>query len=89
MYAIRSYYAGWGAEVINSKKLKAYGLEGEFTNFRPGTGAALSAAIASAYKRKKPVLYYYWGPTWVLGKYDGVMLEEPKYDEKVWDDLIV
>lgn len=76
--------AGWGAEVINSKKLKAYNLEGDYTNFRPGTGAALSAAIASAYKRQKPILYYYWGPTWVLGKYDGVMLKEPAYDEATW-----
>lgn len=76
--------AGWGAEVINSKKLKAYDLEGDYTNFRPGTGAALSAAIASAYKRKKPILYYYWGPTWILGKYDGVMLQEPAYDEATW-----
>ncbi len=79
--------AGWGAEVINSRKLKAYGLEKDYTNFRPGTGAALSAAIASAYKRKKPILYYYWGPTWVLGKYDGVMLKEPAYDEATWEAL--
>ena len=76
--------AGWGAEVINSKKLKAYDLEGDYTNFRPGTGAALSAAIASAYKRQRPILYYYWGPTWILGKYDGVMLKEPAYDEATW-----
>ena len=79
--------AGWGAELINTRKLKAYDLEGDYTNFRPGTGAALSAAVASAYKRHKPILYYYWGPTWVLGKYDGVMLKEPAYDEATWNDL--
>jgi glycine betaine/proline transport system substrate-binding protein len=79
--------AGWGAEVVSTKKLKAYDLEKDFTNFRPGTGAALSSAIASAYKRKKPIFYYYWGPTWVMGMYDGVKLEEPAYDKKIWDEM--
>ncbi|MGE4529304.1 MAG: ABC transporter substrate-binding protein [Rhodospirillaceae bacterium] len=79
--------AGWGGEVVSTKKLHAYGLEDDFTNFRPGTGAALATAIASAYARKRPILYYYWGPTWVLGKYDGVMLEEPPYDKATWDKM--
>ncbi len=79
--------AGWNCEVINSAKLKAYGLEDHFTNFRPGTGAALAAAIASAYVRQQPIVTYYWGPTWVLGKYDMVMLEEPDYDAAVFTTL--
>ncbi|SBW00382.1 Glycine betaine/L-proline ABC transporter,substrate-binding periplasmic protein [uncultured Alphaproteobacteria bacterium] len=79
--------AGWGAEIVNTRKLQAYGLDADYTNFRPGTGAALSSAIASAFKRKKPILFYYWGPTWVLGRYDSVMLEEPAYDEKIWEVL--
>lgn len=79
--------AGWNCEVINSAKLKAYGLDEHFTNFRPGTGAALAAAIASAYIRQQPIVTYYWEPTWVLGKYDMVMLEEPEYDSEVFDTL--
>lgn len=79
--------AGWNCEVINSAKLKAYGLEADFTNFRPGTGAALAAAIASAYVRQQPIVTYYWGPTWVLGKYDMVMLEEPAFDQDVFNAL--
>lgn len=79
--------AGWNCEVINSAKLKAYGLEAHFTNFRPGTGAALAAAIASAYAREQPIVTYYWGPTWVLGKYDMVMLEEPVFDPDVFNAL--
>ena len=43
--------AGWQCEVINSKKLQAYGLTGSFTNFRPGTGEALAAAIEGAVRR--------------------------------------
>lgn len=79
--------AGWNCEVINSAKLKAYGLDAHFTNFRPGTGAALAAAIASAYVREQPIVTYYWGPTWVLGKYDMVMLEEPDFDPDIFTAL--
>lgn len=75
---------GWACEVFNTKKLKAYGLDDHYTNFRPGTGEALAAAIVSAYKRGRPILAYYWGPTWVLGVYDLVMLEEPEYNPKDW-----
>lgn len=79
--------AGWTCEAINSAKLKAYGLDAYYTNFRPGTGAALTAAIASAYARRQPILTYYWGPTWVLGKYDLVMLEEPPFDAEIFEAL--
>ncbi len=81
--------AGWGCEVINSKKLNAYKLTDSYVNFRPGTGAALAAAIESNLRRKKPILFYYWGPTWVMGKVvdDLVQLEEPAYNKEIWDEL--
>ncbi|WP_248304559.1 ABC transporter substrate-binding protein [Breoghania sp. L-A4] len=81
--------AGWGCEVINTKKLNAYGLLDDFVNFRPGTGGALAAVIESSIKRKKPIVFYYWGPTWVLGKIgdEVVALEEPAYDKEIWDKL--
>lgn len=79
---------GWPCEVVNSKKLRAYGLEPYYTNFRAGTGEALAAAISSAYRRGKPILAYYWGPTWILGTYDLVRLEEPAYDPEVWRQLL-
>jgi glycine betaine/proline transport system substrate-binding protein len=81
--------AGWQCELVNSKKLYAYGLTEHFTNFRPGTGAALDAAILSAIKRKQPVLFYYWGPTWLMGQIGDqvVMLDEPAYDEARWKAL--
>ncbi len=80
---------GWSCEVINTKKLHAYGLLDHYTNFRPGTGAALSSAIESAILREEPILFYYWGPTWVLGKIgdEVVALEEPPFDQAVWDTL--
>ncbi len=81
--------AGWQCEVVNEKKLHAYGLVGDYTNFRPGTGAALSAAVESAVRRHQPILFYYWGPTWLLGKVgrDVVMLEEPPFDQAVWEAM--
>lgn len=81
--------AGWGSEVINSKKLHAYGLLDTFVNFRPGTGSALTAVIESNIRRKKPILFYYWGPSWVMGKIadDLVQLEEPAYNKETWDKM--
>lgn len=78
---------GWSCEVVNTKKLYAYGLEDYYTNFRPGTGAALAAVIASNYRRGRPFVTYYWGPTWVLGQFDLLMLEEPPYDADTWDQM--
>lgn len=78
---------GWACEVINTKKLAVYDLDDDFTNFRPGTAAALDANIASNYQRQKPFVTYYWEPTWVMGTYDMVLLEEPEYDEATWEQL--
>ncbi len=80
---------GWGCEVMNTKKLIAYDLLESFTNFRPGTGGALSAAIESAILRKRPIVFYYWSPTWVMGKIgdEVVQLEEPPFDEAAWEQL--
>ncbi len=79
--------AGWNCEVVNSAKLKAYGLEDDYTNFRPGSAAALAAAIGGAYLRGEPVLAYYWAPTGVLGRYDLIKLEEPEWNEADWEGL--
>jgi glycine betaine/proline transport system substrate-binding protein len=78
---------GWVCEDINSAKLEAYGLDDEFSNFRPGTGVALAASMEGAYLRGEQWLGYYWGPTWVLGKLDMHQLEEPEYGPECWEDL--
>ncbi|WP_367194138.1 ABC transporter substrate-binding protein [Amorphus sp. 3PC139-8] len=80
---------GWGCEVINTKKLYAYGLTDSYTNFRPGTGAALAATIETHIRRKEPILFYYWGPSRLLGQIGDqiVALEEPPYNEETWAAL--
>jgi len=80
--------AGWQCEIVNSKKLVAYGLTDSYTNFRPGTGAALAAAVNSAYLRNKPVLFYYWAPTALMGQHDFERLEEPPFDKTLWDAMM-
>jgi glycine betaine/proline transport system substrate-binding protein len=76
---------GWECTKINSKKLKAYGLDIYYNDFITGSDAALNGSIAAAYKKSKPWLGYYWAPTWVLGKFDMTPIKEPPYDKKVWD----
>jgi glycine betaine/proline transport system substrate-binding protein len=82
--------AGWACETLNTKRLSGYGLSEHFTNVRPGSGAALDAAIISALKRRKPILFYYWGPSWLLGQYERelIALEEPPFDAQRWAALV-
>lgn len=72
--------AGWACGTLNANLLKALQLEGEYTMFAPGSGAAQKAAIVSAYKRKRDIVFYYWTPTALVGSLDLVKLELPPYD---------
>lgn len=78
---------GWTCEGVNSQKLKAYGLTGSYVNFRPGTGAALDSTITSQVQRGKPILFYYWNPTPLMGRFKFVKLHEPAYNDACWKTL--
>ena len=78
---------GWTSEIVNSQKLKAYGLTDSYVNFRTGSGAALDAEVGASIRRGKPVLFYYWSPTPLLGRYKLVKLEEPPFDAEAWKTL--
>lgn len=78
---------GWTSEIVNKQKLKAYGLEDSYVNFRSGSGAALDAEISSSIRRGKPVLFYYWSPTPLLGRFKLVQLQEPPFDAQAWKTL--
>lgn len=79
--------SGWTSETVNSQKLKAYGLEDHYVNFRSGSGAALDAEITSLIRRAKPVFFYYWSPTPLMGRHELVRLEEPPFDPQAWSTL--
>jgi glycine betaine/proline transport system substrate-binding protein len=79
--------SGWTCESISTAKLQAYGLESSYVNFRPGTGTALDSAITSAYLQGQPILFYYWSPTAIMGKFKLVKLEEAPYSDACWAGL--
>ncbi|MBU9463781.1 ABC transporter substrate-binding protein [Burkholderia multivorans] len=78
---------GWDCERVNTRLLRVLKLDQSYTNFHPGTGAALDAAIASAYQRGAPILFYYWGPAALMAKYKFVALKMPAYNETCWKTL--
>ncbi|QTD93223.1 ABC transporter substrate-binding protein [Burkholderia anthina] len=78
---------GWDCERVNTRLLRVLKLDASYTNFHPGTGAALDAAIASAYQRGAPILFYYWGPAALMAKYRFVALKMPAYNEACWKTL--
>lgn len=78
---------GWECAKINQIKLKAYGLDTMYNVQEPGASAALDAAIAGAYKQGKPFLTYYWEPTWLMGTFDMIQLEEPAYTTGCNDEI--
>lgn len=80
--------SGWVCEATNSRLLRLHGLEEHYTNFRAGTGAALDAAISSAYDRGRPILFYYWQPAGLMAKYKFHRIEQDPFDQKCWDAIV-
>lgn len=79
--------SGWTCERVNSAKLQAYGLTGRYVDFRPGSGAAMDAAVASAMLQHRPILFYAYSPSTIAGRYHLFRLGEPPYDPACWADL--
>lgn len=71
---------GWSCEVMNANFFKAYGLDDSFTLFSPGSGGALDAIIARAFTQHQPIVFYYWGPTAMMGRFDMVRLDMDPFD---------
>jgi glycine betaine/proline transport system substrate-binding protein len=59
--------------------IKSLGLDLKVVN--TGSERALIAAIDDAYKRKEPVLTYFYTPHWAHRKYDLTEVQLPAYDE--------
>ncbi|BCP53659.1 ABC transporter substrate-binding protein [Kaistia sp. 32K] len=67
---------GWACEISTGALFEALDMKNKGWNlFSPGSGGALDASIARAFTREEPILFYYWGPTAVLGKFDAVQLD--------------
>lgn len=79
--------AGWACGTLNDNLLRALGLDRDYSLFAPGSGAAQKAAIMSAYKRKRDIVFYYWTPTALVGALDLVKLELPAFDQTAYTCL--
>jgi glycine betaine/proline transport system substrate-binding protein len=79
--------AGWACGTLNDNLLRALGLDRDYSLFAPGSGAAQKAAIMSAYKRKRDIVFYYWTPTALVGALDLVKLELPAFDPTAYTCL--
>ncbi len=77
---------GWAVTEINETKTSTYGLDKTFNIFSTGSDSALAASMVAAYDRGQPWVGYYWEPTWIMGQLDMTMLEEPPYNQDIWQD---
>lgn len=75
---------GWEVDKIIHNKYLHYNLDENFVYFRPGSDAALSSALTSAYEKGEPIVAYYWEPTWLMGKYDFVLLKDKPFDANTY-----
>ena len=75
---------GWGCEIANAALFEAYNLKDTYNLFSPGSGGNLDASIARAFVREEPIVFYYWGPTALMGKYNMVQLDMPANDPEGW-----
>ena len=78
--------AGWEITEIMEKKVEAYGLDQYYNYFVSGSDAILNTAMTSAWDKQEPIVAYYWEPTWLLGMYDFVLLEDDPYNPDTYQD---
>lgn len=75
---------GWACEISTSALFEAFGMDETWNLFSPGSGGALDASIARAFTREEPILFYYWGPTSILGKFPAVQLEIGEANQEIY-----
>lgn len=75
---------GWEVDGIMHAKYEYYGLNAMYNYVQAGSEAALAAALTTAYEKGEPIVGYYWEPTWLMGMYDFVLLEDAPYDPALY-----
>ncbi len=77
---------GWECEIVIVEQVITYGLTDHYDIMNTGSSTGLFASLQGAYDKGEPWLGYLWGPTWIAGALDLTLLEEPAYDEEVWNE---
>jgi len=76
---------GWACELSTSALFEAHGMAEKGWNlFSPGSGGALDASISRAFLREEGILFYYWGPTAILGKFDAVQIDLGEPNQEIY-----
>jgi glycine betaine/proline transport system substrate-binding protein len=75
---------GWACELANAALFEALDIADEWNLFSPGSGGNLDASIARAFLQEQPILFYYWGPTAILGRYDTFQIDIGEVDEEIY-----
>jgi glycine betaine/proline transport system substrate-binding protein len=77
--------SSWASDKILREKMKTYNLDEVYNYFGPGSGTGLTTSLVKAYEAGDPWVGYYYGPSWVLGKYDLTLLKEPDFNPEIWN----
>lgn len=77
---------GWAVDTILLNKFNFYNMDENFVYFRPGSDAALASVLTAAYEKGEAIVGYYWEPTWLLAKYDFVLLEDAPYNASTFEN---
>ncbi|MGH4051200.1 MAG: glycine betaine ABC transporter substrate-binding protein [Clostridium sp.] len=74
-YKITGIDAGSGVVQASEKAVEDYKLD---YTVQTSSGAAMTQALADAYKNKEPIVITGWSPHWMFSKYDLKYLKDPK-----------
>ena len=77
---------GWECEIVIIEQVKTYGLDDDYDVMNTGSQEGLFSSLKGAYTKGEPWLGYLWAPTWIAGALDLTLLEEPPFDEEVWEE---
>lgn len=79
---------GWSATLHLHDKMEAYGLDQDYIFKTIDSSATLNASLAGAIANEEPWVGYNWEPTWILGMYDMVLLEDSPYSAEDFEQGI-
>lgn len=77
---------GWTATDVINLKYKGYKLDESFALLNFDSDRSMDRHIIDLVDQGKPWVGYYWTPTYIMGKFDMTLLEEPPYQQKTWED---